>query len=264
MQTRKRTSKAEKEDIAANGKCYVCADLGLNHAGFAGYDPKHIHLDHFQVPFGAVGGSEGGAGSETLPIHAYPGGDSPDDSNFEQSTKRNCHKLRSDHFRSRAAYIQVMKAHLQARTASFVDDVYQNAQRDSDNNQFLLPVTWSDTEADFIGKTHLVITEQRPTESWRRFLTTLPASKLFTDNTSQVRRASKKTIHKMLHTYLVENFPTFAPVNARVDACGHVVIFDGNHRATGHALAFGVDEPMPVMIWDVHAPDGCALKSDHI
>ena len=52
----------------------------------------------------------------------------------------------------------------------------------------------------------------------------------------------------------------FAPVNARVDACGHVVIFDGNHRATAHALAFGVAELMPVMIWDI--PPGKVALSE--
>src|SRR5262245_32428782 len=101
-------TKAEKEEVAANGECYVCADLGLDHAGFDGYDLKDIHFDHFQDPFGSVGGGDGTAGSETLPIHGVPGGHTPDDPEYEQSTTRNCHRLRGDDFRSRASYVQVM------------------------------------------------------------------------------------------------------------------------------------------------------------
>jgi hypothetical protein len=260
MATRKRISKAEKEEIAANGICYVCSDLGLEHAGFSGYELRDIHFDHFQTPFGAVGAKEGEAGSETLPIHGVPGGSTPDDAGYEESTARNCHKLRGDDYRSRAGYVQVMGARLQARDASFIDDVFENASRDPISNKYLLSVKWSEKGAEVIGKTYLVISEERPGQLWRRFLTTLPASALFTDHTSQVRPATKKTLHKMLHTYLVDGFPTFAPINARVDACGHVVIFDGNHRATSHALAFGIDKPMPVMIWDIGSGDGCALR----
>lgn len=89
----------------------------------------------------------------------------------------------------------------------------------------------------------------------------LPPKIVFTDDTSQVRQATKKTVQKMVETFLVDGFPMFAPVNARIDKCGHVVIFDGNHRATSHTLAFGTEEPMPVMIWDIRAGMECALRS---
>jgi len=260
MATRKRVTKAEKEEIAATSECYVCSDLGLDHAGFAGYDAKDIHLDHVHTPAGAVGAEEGGAGSQTLPIHGASKGLSPDDSGYETATLRNCHKLRSDDFRSRAAYVQVVKARMQARDASYVDDVYENPDRDPGDTKYLLEVSFSDSEAKFMGKSYDVVREVRPAETWRRFFTTLPANQLFTDGASQVRPATKKTLHKMLHTYMVEGFPTFAPVNARVDKCGHVVVFDGNHRATSHALAFGVDLPMPLMIWDIDPGDECAVR----
>ena len=255
---RKRPTRAEKEKVAATGECYVCADLGLDHAGFTGYDLKDIAFDHVQDPFGNVGV----AGGETLPIHAATGGATADDTGYETSTSRNCHRLRSNNFSSRAAYVAAVRARMQARTANFIDDIYGNGDRNPKDAKYSLPVGWTDTEAEFIGKKYSVISESRNGLEWRRFLTTLRPDRVFTDHMSQVRPATRKTLHKMLHTFQVDGFPMFAPVNARVDACGHVVLFDGNHRATAHALAFGVEEPMPVMIWDIEAGAGCALGSE--
>lgn len=264
MTQRRRVPKAEKEEIAKNGKCYLCSDLGLDHAGFHGYALRDIHLDHYQDPFSAVGAKEGAAGSDTLPLHAATGGLTPDDDGFESSNKRNCHRLKGNSFNSKSSYVKAMRARLEARHASFVDDVYENKERKASDNQFKLPVSWGNAQSDtarFRDKEYLVITEERTTERWRRFLVSLPGSKLFTDDTSQVRPATKKTINKMIETFLVEDFPTFAPINARIDKCGHVVIFDGNHRATAHSLAFGIESEMPVMIWDIEPGQGCALRT---
>ena len=95
-------------------------------------------------------------------------------------------------------------------------------------------------------------------------MTSLRPDQCFTDRTSQVRPATKKSLLKMIHTFLVEGFPMFAPINARIDECGHVVVFDGNHRGTAHAVSFGVDEPMPVMIWDIEPNGTCALEEPPI
>lgn len=232
--------------------------MGLEHAGFDGYDLKDIHLDHYQVPFGNVGGE---AKAEVLPIHAAAGGSIADDLDYEHSTRRNCHRLRGNGFSSRAAFVQVLRARMQARTASFVDDVYENGVRDSLHRRYKLPAKWDDHKAEFLGKAYTVITEERGGESWRRFLATLRPDQVFTDDTSQVRPAARKSLMKMLETFLIEGFPMFAPVNARIDKCGHVVLFDGNHRATAHALAFGVATPMPVMIWDIAPGERCALRA---
>lgn len=256
---RKRYTSKEKEEIARRSKCYVCEDLGLDHAGFDGYDLRDIHLDHYQTPHGNVGGSKGTSG-EVLPIHAAAGGTTADDPEYETSSKRNCHRLRGNNFNSRAGFVQVLRARMQLRSVSFVDDVYENAQRRPSARKYKLPAKWNASTVEFRGKTYPVISEVRANESWRRFLTTLTPSDVFTDDTSQVRPGSKKTLNLMVRTFLVDNFPMFAPVNARIDACGHVVIFDGNHRATSHALAFGVGEPMPVMIWAIEPGDECALR----
>lgn len=253
---RTRYTAKEKEALIAGKNCYVCEDLHLDHAGFEGYDLKDIDLDHYQTPFSNVGGED----TDVLPIHAAAGGTVPDELEFEISTRRNCHRLRGNDFSSRAAFVQVLRARLQARTASFVDDVYENASRNPDDRKFALKAHWGDREVEFVGKTYGVVSENRNGESWRRFLVTLRPDQVFTDDTSQVRPAAKKSLMKMLHTFLVEGFPMFAPVNARIDRCGHVVIFDGNHRATAHALAFGTDTPMPVMIWDIATGDNCALR----
>jgi hypothetical protein len=256
--TRKRYTAKEKEAILASSKCYVCEDLGLEHAGFTGYELKEVHFDHYQTPFGSPGGET----TDTLPIHAAPGGSIPDDADFEHSARRNCHRLRSNHFSTRSGYVQVLRARLAARDATYVDDVYENSERNPAERKYRLPVSWGSTTAKFMERDYPVVSENRPTETWRRFLTTLPTSRLFTDDTSQVRPAAHKNLMKMVQTYLVEDFPTFAPVNARVDKCGHVVVFDGNHRATAHALAFGVEGPMPVMIWDIATGDECALRTN--
>jgi hypothetical protein len=253
---RRRYTAKEKEALVANRNCYVCEDLQLDHAGFDGYDLKDIDLDHYQTPFSNVGGED----TDVLPIHAASGGAIPDELDFESSTRRNCHRLRGNDFSSRAAFVQVLKARLQARTASFVDDVYENAERTPSDRKYFLKAKWTEREAEFMGKTYGLVSEERNGETWRRFLATLRPDQVFTDDTSQVRPAAKKSLLKMLHTFLVEGFPMFAPVNARIDKCGHVVIFDGNHRATAHALAFGVEMPMPVMIWDIATGDACALR----
>jgi hypothetical protein len=254
-EVRKRMFPKEKEALVSGTKCYVCEDLGLDHAGFEGYALKDIDLDHYQVAFG-----NGGENTDVLPIHSATGGSIPDDANFETSAVRNCHRLRSNDYSSRAGYVAVLRARLQARTASYVDDVYENADRNASDRKYLLAAKWKAHEAEFIGKTYPVVSEVRNGQTWRRFLVTLRPDQVFTDNTSQVRPAAKKSLLTMLYTFLVEGFPMFAPVNARIDVCGHVVLFDGNHRATAHSLAFGVGDPMPVMIWDIAAGTRCALR----
>jgi len=149
---------------------------------------------------------------------------------------------------------------MEARASSFVDEVFGNADRKPSERQYLLPVKWQGATALFMDKAYPVVSEARNGFVWNRFLATLRPDQVFTDDTSQVRPAARKTVAKMIHTFLVDGFPMFAPVNARIDSCGHVVIFDGNHRATSHALAFGVEEPMPVMIWDIEAGAECALQ----
>lgn len=260
VEQRKAPTAKEKADVLANGKCYVCADLGLDHAGFDGYESRAVHFDHYQTPFGNVGGQSGATSMETLPIHAATGGATADDLEYESSTSRNCHRLRSNDFESRTAYVRVLKARMEARTASFVDDVFGNKGRNPAEHQYVLPVTWSGSTATFIGKVYPVVSDSRPDVKWDRFLTVLKPSQVFTDNTSQVRPAARKTVTKMIHTFLIDGFPIFAPINARIDKCGHVVIFDGNHRATSHALSFGIDAPMPVMIWDIEPGPDCALQ----
>lgn len=255
MAVRKRLSAKEKQEIMSNESCYVCLDLGVDHAGFDGYESKEVHMDHYQTPFGSVGGQ----GTDVLPIHAAPGGTIVDDADFETSTRRNCHRLRGDDFTSRAEYVQVLRARLEARTASYVDDVYGNPQRDASQRKYVLRAKWADSQAEFVGKPYSVITETRAGTTWRRFLTSLRPDQCFTDHVSQVRPANKKALMKMIYTFLVEGFPMFAPINARIDKCGHVVIFDGNHRGTAHAISFGTDKPMPVMIWDVEPGEACAL-----
>ncbi|MCP3420354.1 hypothetical protein [Nocardioides pinisoli] len=259
MAERKKLTTKEKEALVSTAKCYVCEDLGVDHAGFDGYDLKDVHLDHYQTSFGSPGGED----TDVLPIHGATGGAIPDDPDFETSTRRNCHRLRGNDYTTRAGYVQVLRARLQARTVSFVDDAYENPARDHKARQYKLPVKWEEGSANFMDKSYPLVIDQRPTRTWRRFLTTLRADQLFTDDTSQVRPAAKKSLLKMIQTFLIDGFPIFAPINARVDKCGHVVVFDGNHRATAHALAFGVKELMPVMIWDIAPGEDCALR-DHV
>lgn len=257
---RRRYSKKEKEEVAASQTCYVCDDLGLDHAGFDGYELKDIQFDHYQTPYGNVGASAREYESDVLPIHSAAGGSRPEDTDYETSRRRNCHSSRSNNFNSKASYVQDLRARMAARFASYVDDVYENSERNGAERQYKLPATWNKNTARFTNKDYPVVAESRSGEVWRRFLTELPARKLFTDNTSQVRQATKRTLHLMIDTFLIERFPTFAPINARVDKCGHVVVFDGNHRATSHALAFGVDDAMPVMMWDIDPGEKCALR----
>jgi hypothetical protein len=256
-ETRRRIPAKEKEEIASSQNCYVCEGLDLDHAGFDGYDMKDIDFDHYQTPFGNVGSG----GTEVLPIHGFTSGSTPDDPDFEIATQRDCHKLRGNNYNSRAAYVRAMRARMAIRTVNYVDDVYENSQRDEKDRRYILPVKWDDAEAEFVGKKYPLAIETRGTKVWRRFLTTLRPELLFTDQTSQVRQAAKKTLHKMVHTYMVDGFPTLAPVNARIDKCGHVVIYDGNHRATAHALAFGLKEPVPVQIWDIASDANCVVRS---
>lgn len=253
---RKRVTAKEKAETMANEMCYVCVDLKLNHAGFAGYASNEVAYDHYQAPFSAVGSPS----AEVLPIHSASGGSTPDDDDYETSKRRNCHSLRKNDFSSRAGYVQVLRARMQLRTVRYIDDVGTNPGRDGTKNEYKLPATWGATEADFYGKKYDIITEIRDSLTWRRFLTTLPASKLFTDDISQVRPGTHKTLSKMVHTYIADQFPTFAPINARIDPCGHVVIFDGNHRGTSDALSFGVDAMIPVMVWEVQPGIACAIR----
>jgi hypothetical protein len=248
-------SKSEKDAILASERCYVCADLGVDHAGFDGYDARHVHMDHYQIPFGTPGGAK----TEVLPIHAAPGGSVVDDDDFESSTYRNCHKLRRDDFITRGDYVRELRVRLTARGVRYVDEVSDNLGRTPSSAQYSLPVSWSGSKATFMGKDYPVVTEVRNGTTWRRFLTTLKPGLIFTDHTSQVRPADKNALMKMVHTFLGEGFPMFSAVNARVDKCGHIVIFDGNHRATAHAVVFGVNDAMPVTIWDIEPGDGCAL-----
>jgi hypothetical protein len=252
---RKPVNAQEKKKVMASGKCYVCADLGVDHAGFDGYDAKDVHFDHYQIPFS----SPGGAGTDVLPIHGAPGGSIVDDDDFETSTSRNCHRLRRNEFTTRADYVQELRARLAARHAEYLDDVHDNAKRNAGNAKYKFPVMWAGSTAEFQGKHYPVITEERRGVTWRRFLTTLRPDQVFTDHTSQVRPATKKAMMKMIRTFLRDGFPMFSAVSARVDKCGHVVIFDGNHRGTAYAISFGTSEPMPVMIWDIEPGDECAL-----
>ena len=155
--------------------------------------------------------------------------------------------------------MQELRARLAARHAEFLDDVQDNAKRKPADTKYKLPVKWNKSAAEFQGKQYPVMTEERRGVTWRRFLTTLRPDQVFTDHTSQVRPATKKAMLKMIRTFLRDGFPMFSPVSARVDKCGHVVIFDGNHRGTAHAISFGTAEPMPVMIWDIEPGDACAL-----
>lgn len=262
VEQRKRYTTAEKEKLIAGRKCYVCEDLGLDHAGFDGYELREIHFDHYQQPHGNVGSIEGGPGSDVLPIHASSGGARPEDPAFEVALKRNCHASRGNKFDSRAAYVQVLKARMAARSASYIDDVYENPLRKTSGRQYKLPAVWKGNAVMFMGKEYPIVSEERKGQTWNRFLTTLPPKLVFTDDTSQVRQATKKTVQKMVDTFLIDGFPMFAPVNARIDKCGHVVIFDGNHRATSHTLAFGIDAPMPIMIWDIEPGEECALRNN--
>jgi hypothetical protein len=255
---RKRRSPKDKATTLATEKCYVCADLGLDHAGFDGYDAREVDFDHYQTPFGSLGGPS----TDTLPIHAATGGSIPDDADFETSTRRNCHRLRSNQFTTRAGYVAVLRARLELRSVSYIDYVKGNKGRNPSSNKYHLPVRWEDGKADFIDKTYPVISEERRGIAWRRFLTTVRPDQTFTDSISQVRPAVHKNLSLMVQTFLADGFPMFAPVNARIDPCGHVVIFDGNHRATAHAISFGVLEPMPVMIWDIKKGDDCAIRED--
>ena len=255
-EARKRVTAKEKAETMATEKCYVCTDLKLNHAGFEGYAGNEVAYDHFQAPFSAVGSPS----AEVLPIHNASGGSTPDDEDYETSKRRNCHSLRKNDFNSRAGYVQVLRARMQSRTVRYIDDVGSNPARDGAKKEFKLPVTWGSTEADFYGKKYDIVTEVRDSLTWRRFLTTLPASKMFTDDISQVRPGTHKTLAKMVHTYIADQFPTFAPVNARIDPCGHVVLFDGNHRGTSDALSFGVDALIPVMVWEVQPGTACAIR----
>jgi hypothetical protein len=254
--SRKKVSPKDKSKTMASEKCYVCSDLGLDHAGFDGYDASWVHYDHYQSAFGNVGGGS----PITLPIHGAPRGSTPDDPGFEASTRRNCHAGRRNDFDTRSGYVAEVRARMQIRTVNFIDDVEGNLGRDPTSNEYNLPVAWSEHGATFVGKEYPVVEEERRGKRWRRFLTTARPNQVFTDDKSQVRPGAKKTLSKMVHTFLADGFPMFAPVNARVDPCGHLVIFDGNHRATSHALAFGVDAPMPVMIWAIAASPGCAIR----
>jgi hypothetical protein len=259
MSTRPRVTAAEKEKVMAGGVCYVCSDLSLPHAGFEGYDKRHVHLDHYLAPFSTAAGKT----APTLPIHAAPNGATPDQVGFESASVRNCHKGKSDDFSSRNEFVQYVRAVMASRGAGYVDDIYGNGDRDPSDSQFSLPVAWSAGTATFRGSDYPVVREVRPSGfEWSRFLTALEPGLLFTDRTSQVRPAKKKALHTMMRTFLIDAFPMFAPVNARVDGCGHVVIFDGNHRATAFALAFGLDEPMPIMIWQIADEGVCALLED--
>ncbi|CUR57286.1 hypothetical protein NOCA1120473 [metagenome] len=258
-EVRKQPTAKEKKAIMASEQCYVCSDLGVEHAGFDGYESREVHMDHYQVPFSRAGGKTG----DTLPIHAAAGGTTVDDPDFETSTRRNCHRLRRDDYTTRNDYVQVLRARLAARHAAYVDDVYENASRRPNLSKYKLKATWGTSAVKFAGKDYAVITEVRQGTSWQRFLTSLRPDQCFTDQTSQVRPANIKPLTKMIHTFLIEGFPMFAPINARIDRCGHVVIFDGNHRATAHALCFGTEQSMPVMIWDItpEANESCALEA---
>lgn len=259
MADRKRFTAREKEELRTSGSCYLCEALNLPHAGFDGYDAREIHMDHYQVPHGNVG-SDPNAGQ--LAIHGAAGGLKPEDVGFEVETRRNCHAARGNRYKSKENFIRACRARMEARDAHFIDDVYENATRDLANGKYKLPISWHAHTATFMREQFKVITENRNGESWQRFLTTLRPDQLFTDATAQVRSAEKKAIHKMVDTFIEEGFPMFAPVNARVDKCGHVVIFDGNHRATSHTLAFGVEAPLPVMIWNIDSKGGCALRAN--
>jgi len=263
MASRPKVSAKDKQQVLENAdsKCYVCEDLDLKHAGFSGYDKAWVHFDHYRRPSASVGSDKDGNPLDILPIHAAPGGDTPDDTGFEDSVRRNCHKFRRDEFSSRADYVTVIRARLGARDAEFLDDVAENRERHPDEIQYKIPIEWSGLEATFGGDSYSVIEEVRRGVQWQRFLTRLPLRLLFTDHQSQVRPATKNVIHKMIATYLVQGYPTFAPVNARVDKCGHVVVFDGNHRATSFALSFGLEETIPVMIWNIESGGACAIEA---
>ena len=197
---RKSPTGAAKVKIMDESNCYVCNDLGLDHAGFDGYAPNQVAFDHYQLAHGNVGAVEGAAGNDVLPIHAASGGSTADDPDYEHSTSRNCHRLRGNDFDTRHSYVGVLKARMAARNAEFIDDVYENSSRKPSGGQYKLPAKWKAGAAEFIGKDYVVISETRQKLTWSRFLTTLRGDQLFTDDTSQVRPAAKKALHKLLLT----------------------------------------------------------------
>lgn len=256
---RPRMKKADKEAIAANSKCYVCADLDLKYPGFEGYELREIQMDHYGKPFATTAGSTGAAAANVLPIHAAAGGATPDSTDFENSQRRNCHRAKHVGLDSRQATSDWMRALLEARDATFVHEVGANAKRALGSASLKASVSWDGVTACFRGAEYPVVTEhRRGSEDWSRFLVALDAATLFTDFSAQVREAKPKVVKAMLRTFMLDDYPLFAPVNARVDSCGHVVVFDGNHRATSYALAFGLDAKMPVLIWNINATSECA------
>lgn len=250
---------SEKDQIRKNQKCYVCDQLGLPNAGFEGYSDRDIHLDHFLTPFASVGEKDK---EEVLPIHGTAKGDTCDDENYDTSKSRNCHRHRSDKFRSAIDYVTYVRARRGAREASYIDDVFENEGRSLADKGIIFNVKWEPHSAVWMGKEYPLVTTTHSGETWRRFLISAPSRYLFTDHESQVRPAAPKAIHSMIRTFVVDGYPMFAPVNVRRDKCGHLVVFDGNHRLTSHALVFGVSAEVPVLIWDIEPTDQCAVAPE--
>ncbi|MEB3204633.1 MAG: hypothetical protein VKP57_08025 [Candidatus Sericytochromatia bacterium] len=255
--TRKRLNRAEKARAMKEGFCYVCDGLGLDHKGFDGYEPQYAHLDHYAIPFSSIGGSSGG----TALIHAHPDGKTPDDEGFEKATTRNCHGIKSNKHNSMSGYINYVKARMGAREVEFIEDIPDLKGRDP--SSCIMTWRWNFSgapSASLRHKEYPIVEEKRGGVSWSRFLCGAEARVLFTDRESQVRPAEKKSLIKIIDTFLIDDFPVFNPINVRIDKCGHLVIFDGNHRATAAALSFGVNITLPIMVWNIEADqDTCAI-----
>lgn len=254
------TPQRRQEILDKHKDCYLCKALGLPESDFQGYESSQIQIDHVR-PRGRTGGSENDFDpSNYRPLHAHPDGLTPEDEGFETAHLRNCHKGKGAAYRDQNEFVRAVRAKMAMRTIRFIDEIGDNLDRDPSASNYVFEVAWSATEAAFRGRQYPLSVQRRTELDWIGFEVDLPISWIFTDHASQVRPAKQKELKKLVDAFIQDDFPVMNSVHARVDRCGHIVVFDGNHRGCAAGIAYGVAQTIPVKIWKIESSLGCALE----
>lgn len=255
------TPQRRQEILDLHKECYLCKALGLPGADFEGYTNAHIQIDHVR-PRGRTGGSENDFDPANYqPLHAHPQGLTPEEDGFESAAQRNCHKGKGAAYRDLNEFVRAARAKLAMRSIRFIEEVGSNVDREVTDKALMFNVEWLGADAVFRGRTYPLSLQRRNRMEWIGFEVDVPIEWLFTDHASQVRPAKQKELKKLVDAFIQDDFPVMNSVHARVDSCGHIAVFDGNHRGCAAGIAYGPAQTIPVKIWKIQSSGACAVTA---
>lgn len=243
------TSKKQKEALLAKWpECYVCKGLDLPDSSFAGYSlaGKDIEFDHWQAA-SLVGDDQGALLQNLRPIHAASEAPSPEDPEWAQSSRRNCHKGKGNKYDGQQ-WVTVAKIIHRLQSIRFIEDLIPDRPFDKEPDRFTVDIDFSKDEVQFQKQVLPVQSQRVAGKDWRYISTTVSAHLLWTDHGAQPRKANTKRLREVAEDLLVH--PLLTPVVCRVGEDGRILVSDGNHRLCGFYLVRPNDK-IPVTIWDI-------------